>query len=286
MRIVIFAILAAVVAVLVTAAPAFAWGPSAHLYVGREILSNLELLPIGISSILSRYPLDFLYGSVFADMHLGKKFLHFSKLVHNWRVGFELKDSATTDANLACSYGYLAHLAADVVSHNEFIPKKLVEHYLMMGRGHIFFEGRFDALLPDHNIHSASKKVVDEGSVNNDGFLERSLNRTLFSFNTNKKLYRGLLSLNRHNGLLIYRKYRVHKKRRISEEEMAFYLKETVETVVEFFEHGRQADCYSMDPHGLVAIKNATRLRNRLRLGAGVDFKTAMEKVAIGPHRK
>jgi hypothetical protein len=287
MLILIFAIFATLGVVLFSAEPAFAWGPSTHLMLGKAVLDQAPALGPYLASLLSSNPLDFLYGSIFADMHIGKNFFMFAKLAHNWKVGFSLKDNAASEKNMACAYGYLTHLAADTIAHNDYIPKKLVEHHALLGRGHIFFEGRFDSLLPDKDIHKFSKAVVREGASNNDLFLEQSISRTLFSFNTNKRLYRGLLTIQRFDGIQSYRRYRALSKNHISHREVEHYLQLSLLTVFDFLENARSAQCYAHDPHGKKAIKRANQLRAKLRRNSHSPhlLRDALEIVAVSPHR-
>lgn len=286
MRIVFFAILAVLGTVFLTSAPAFAWGPSTHLYLGRQAIDQALALGPYFSALFSSNPLDFLYGAIFADMSIGKKFLHYAKFAHNWRVGFALKDAAETDAQTACAWGYLAHLAADTVSHNEYIPRKLVEHYRLLGRGHIFFEGQFDSMLPDSGVHKLSKEVVKAGAEHNDEFLAKSITRTMFSFSTNRRLYRSLLTIHRNNGIQLYRRYRALSRNQVSHAEVKEYLIRSQYAVMDLLEHARSAECYARDPHGKLSIKQATRLRSKLRLSNNSPklLKDALEIVTIGSH--
>ncbi len=259
--IIIIAVLVAAIFIPDTAA---AWGPSTHLLVGKHVLDAMSSANFPAGPLLTAYPLDFLYGSIFADMNLGKKFLFFARLAHNWRVGFRLLESAETEANRACAYGYLAHLAADTISHNEYVPIKLVEQYHQKGKGHIFFEVAFDAMLP-YDPSRESKEIVREGSAKNDAFLEAVLTRTLLSFQTNRKIYRGILSFNRNNGIRAIRRWRARSQTVVGHQEVEEYMKKIEETVQDFLLRERAGACYGMDPHGKAIIKQAIKLRRKLR---------------------
>jgi len=288
MKILIFAISIVLGSVFLGAEPAFAWGPSAHLFIGNQVLAQVSLLGSGLEALLSTYPLDFLYGSIFADMSLGKKFFLFARMAHNWRVGMMLRDNAKTDHNLACAYGYLAHLAADTVAHNEYVPFKLVQHYKLLGRGHIFFEGRFDAMIPDRSVHKFSKEVIKAGSGNNDQFLESSLTRTLFSFKTNRRIYNGILTLHQREEIQFYRRYQAISHNHVTASDVNKYIDRSLISVMDFLENSRSAECYAYDPHGKKAIKQAEALRGMLRSGHGSPplLKDALKQVAIGVHRR
>lgn len=116
--------------VLVAAAALFpsdalAWGPAAHLAIGNHILSSLELLPTHVAAALAAHPRAFLYGSLAADILVGKGSRPTPHHSHNWDVARRLLSQATTPRLTAHAYGYLAHLAADVIAHNYFVPNML-----------------------------------------------------------------------------------------------------------------------------------------------------------------
>lgn len=257
-------IIVAVGAAILLPDTAAAWGPSTHLLVGQNLLETFSGASATIARLLTAHPMDFLYGSIFADMNLGKKFFVFARLAHNWRVGYKLVENAADEHNAACAYGYLAHLAADTVAHNWYVPRKMVEEYRRKGRGHIFFEIAFDATLPEDPA-KISKQAVAEGSVRNDDFLEATLARTLFSFGTNRRIYKGILSVNRNNGVMAFRQWRARSIGVISPSEVEEYIARCENAVMDVFDRERASEPYGMDPHGKFAIKQAARLRRKLR---------------------
>ena len=244
--------------------PAAAWGPATHLYIGKQVLDIISANGLSIAPLVAANPLDFLYGSIFADMSLGKKFFVFARLAHNWRVGFNLLEKAGDDKNRSCAYGYLAHLAADTIAHNEFIPRKLVEYYPFKRLTHIYLETAFDALLP-HDPSRETKEIVKVGSANNDDFLGATLTRTFFSFKTNRRLYRGILRVNRNNGVIAFRRWRARNVKAIKQVEVNDTLLKCAETVVDFLKKERASVCYASDPHGKDSLKQAAKLRKKLR---------------------
>jgi len=92
-----------------------AWGPGFHLQLGTSLLGNLSLLPVSVAALIGSFPNDFLYGSIAADITLGKKFTHYMFHCHRWHVGKRLLEEASSDSQRACAYGYISHLAADAV---------------------------------------------------------------------------------------------------------------------------------------------------------------------------
>ena len=124
-----------------------AWGPGAHMVTGNWILQNLSALPIPVAVALMRYPGQFLHGALSADIFIGKGSRAKKGHSHNWESGFSLLAKADTLSRMAYAYGYLAHLAADTVAHNVFVPGLL---HTIPGSGriaHVYLEIQADRLL-------------------------------------------------------------------------------------------------------------------------------------------
>ncbi|MCB4203942.1 zinc dependent phospholipase C family protein [Deferribacterales bacterium Es71-Z0220] len=125
----------AVLISLVTSADAFAWGFETHISIGIKILENSSF------HIINNSPAHFLLGNIFPDLfNLFKNFSTLKKSLntHSWNTVSALFSNAATDAEKAFAYGYAAHLSADIVAHNYFVPeyyisrsdKKLFAHFL------------------------------------------------------------------------------------------------------------------------------------------------------------
>ena len=98
-------------------ADAWAWGPAAHLDFGLHLLRDLTLVAPAVAGLLRRFADDFLYGNLAADITIGKNFSPYYLHCHNWQVGLSVLDLAEDDATRSFAWGYLAHLAADIVLH-------------------------------------------------------------------------------------------------------------------------------------------------------------------------
>src|SRR5512140_1458091 len=120
-------LLAAVaVAVVLLPGTAQAWGPLAHLSFSAQALGNLSVLGLDVQAILHGHGNDFLYGSLAADIVVGKNLARYLHHCHNWKVGFDVYKLARQPSEQAFALGFLAHLAADTVAHNYFVPYKVV----------------------------------------------------------------------------------------------------------------------------------------------------------------
>ncbi len=166
---------------------ALAWGPMTHMYLGTELFSYAPLIPAGILGLLKKYRQDFLYGNLMADSIIGKRYLPDDKSSHCWDVGLRLLNQAKTWPEKSFVYGYLSHLAADTVAH-----EALTED--MQNMEHTWAEMKADSMIhKGYWLKSVSfSRAVQK---RNDLFLECSLDRYIFSFKTNKRIYKGIVFL-------------------------------------------------------------------------------------------
>jgi hypothetical protein len=179
---------------------AWAWGPLTHIYVASELFAYASIIPATIFSLMTRFRQDFLYGNLMADMILGKSYLPEEKSPHSWATGMRFLEQARNDSEKAFAYGYLCHLAADTVAHGIFVEEQ-------QDVSHTWLEMQADAMI--HKIYwlqsvSFSRAVQRR----NDRFLESSLDSYIFSFKTNKKIYKSLVFLSLLN---VCRKVRVNQ---------------------------------------------------------------------------
>jgi hypothetical protein len=169
----------------------FAWGPLTHIYLGSEIYSYAPLIPAGIMTLLRKYRQDFIYGNLMADIILGKKYLPDDKSSHSWDVGLNLLKQAKKGSEKAFVYGYLSHLAADTVAHEALTEDKL-------DISHAWIEIKADSLI--RKTYWLESITINKAvQIRNDKFLEDSLDRFIFSFKTNKRIYKGIVFLSLFN---------------------------------------------------------------------------------------
>lgn len=173
---------------------AHAWTPGTHVYIGEMILANLRLLPVPVADLLHAFPYDFLYGSIAPDTSVAKHYVPPGRHSHFWHVGQETFDFAETDALRAFGLGYLAHLAADTVAHNFFVPRQLMLTSSTRSMGHSYWELRAETHLTDRFARKARDLILLDHSAA-DRYLERIVSPTLFSVQTNRRLFRGMVHL-------------------------------------------------------------------------------------------
>lgn len=259
-------ILASVSLLIIIACPteALAWGPISHLDFAAEALKHTSLYAPAIRDILNTFPKDFLYGTLAADITVGKSYVDYIYNCHNWRVGFLLLNEARDDRQRACAYGYLGHLAADIIAHNFFVPFKTVRSYPTRTLGHVYWEMRFDARRPKA-IWQLAHEICETDFAHADELFQRMLKRTLFSFKTNKRIFNSILNLHRlerwHRGMK-----ELDKKSRwtLSNQDISLFRRMAVESVLAFFKDPEKAPCTRVDPTGADKLLYAKEVRRRL----------------------
>jgi hypothetical protein len=157
------------------------------MYLGNELLSYAPLVPAGILGLLRKHKQDFLYGNLMADMILGKKYLPDDKSSHSWDVGLKLLDQANTEPARAFAYGYLGHLAADTVAHETLTDE-------LGNMGHTWAEMKADSLI-DKTYWLQTVLISKAVRKRSELLLENSLDSYIFSFKTNKRIYKSMVFL-------------------------------------------------------------------------------------------
>jgi len=262
-------LLASLVALIwwLTPETAHAWGPVTHLHLGLEALRNLGLFEHSLRMVLQSFPYDYLYGCIAADIIFAKGLAKLHEHSHNWTVAFGVLEEASTPQQEAFAYGYLSHLAADVVAHNFFIPESVVKSYSSKTFRHIYWEVRFDALAK-RELWDLSREIArlpqhDE----DDQLLEQVVKRTLFSFKTDKRIFHSLLILNRMEQW--QKMLKIHSKKspwQISKTDVTRYQDLSLQATLDFLVQERSASCVQMDPTGKGALFTAKWIRKNLKM--------------------
>ena len=113
---------------------------------------------------------------------------------HNWRVGFNVFKQAKPGAEQAFALGFLAHLAADTVAHNYFVPFKTVASFHKTNTRHAYWELRYDQRM-DRALSLLARQVSTRALREHDAFLDRTLaGASVIPFGVSKQLFRSLLA--------------------------------------------------------------------------------------------
>lgn len=261
---------------------ALAWGGGTHLLIGLDVLARLQQLPPQLAQLLATCANDFLYGCLAADIIIGKKHTHYLLNCHRWRVGKRLLQSAQDDPQRACAYGYLCHLAADVVAHNYYVPYKTIRSFSTISLRHTYWELRFESFVAS-DIWERAREVCLAGRRHDDALLRRVMAPTLFSFGTSKRIFDSILLLSRlERWQLLIKALSTNSKHRLTPEDRQEYLACTMEVVMDLLTHGEESFCWTADPTGEAALEVAREMRRHLRFlyqTGRINHEEGMERV-------
>jgi hypothetical protein len=266
----IFGMLAVLIGIIFYPTDAFAWGPVAHIDFSLQILCGAAALAPSIHALISRRRNDFIYGNLAADAVVGKNFAARLAHSHSWNIARELlAEARQTGEDLeAFMLGYVAHLGADVIAHNHFVPFRLVDHYQKKGVGHLYWEARFDQKLlrENPNILCTWRELAKTRFLKHDRFLAVRLAPTVFSNTLSTQIYhrslgvqcrrpwQNALERNDNNSSLKLRCKEMLKWRAVSVAMAAQALNDPLSDELDF-----------LDPTGLGALSSALSHRRLLR---------------------
>ncbi len=254
-------------AILLFPEPAFAWGPGMHILVGTELLGALSLLPVAVARLLQRHPLDFLYGCIAADITFAKKYAPVGRNCHHWHVGEELYEAADSDATRACALGYLTHLAGDTVAHNYFLPRQLLTSANTQAIGHSYWEHRMDIHLGQAYLRAARHLITDVDHRHNDELLDRVLDRTVFSFQTNRRIFRGMIRLADHDTWqAMFDRVLDYSRWDVNDHEVGDWVRHTFDFSADYLIERKKSITAFLDPTGERALSEAKMLNRELSL--------------------
>ena len=244
-----------------------AWGPVTHLIHGATVLTRLNTLPSALQEILRAFPDAYLYGCVGADIIQAKKFTRDQRYhCHSWNVGWQVLDGARTDPERAFAYGYLTHLAADTYSHNYFVPLQLIISFRARALKHVYWEARFDAMQAEADWWRL-RDVVSRLYPDCDELMERVVERTLFSFRTNKRIFNSVMGLHRvEQWRRMMQRLSTRSRYGLTAGEVARYDNLCSHAALDMLANGAEAGCVRLDPTGRDHLGRAEQIRKRLQL--------------------
>ena len=253
--------LAVLLALMLTPAVAHAWTPGTHIFLGEAVMRSLPLLPSSISELLAAFPYDFLYGSIAADTSIAKKYAAAGRHSHSWNVGFEIHNNAESEPLRAFGLGYLAHLAADSVAHNYFVPRQLTITSSTAALGHSYWESRFDMHIGERFSRTAKQLILRDHS-HSDEHLDRILSPTIFSTPTNRRIFRGMVYVaDTESWQRIFHLVEEKSRWDLSEREVETYMARAFDYIIDLMTRLDRAEPYKLDPAGTDALREAKKVR-------------------------
>ncbi|HZP43455.1 MAG TPA: zinc dependent phospholipase C family protein [Candidatus Binatia bacterium] len=252
--------------VLVWPSEAHAWGPVTHLVHGSQVLESLNILGPALQEILGQNRFAYLYGCIAADIVQAKKYTRsLYTHCHCWPVGWQIVEAARDEREQAFAYGYLSHLAGDVYSHNHFVPVQLVVSYPARTLRHLYWEARFDA-AQERDRWRLIRAVFEQRYPDCDRLVERVVERTLFSFRTNKRIFNSVMAVQRLDQWQhMVRGLSARSRYALPPSEIERFNRMCVRSIQDLLRHGRRSACQHADPTGREALARAEALRRKLR---------------------
>ncbi|MBA3579827.1 MAG: zinc dependent phospholipase C family protein [Gemmatimonadaceae bacterium] len=267
------ATLAALALVALTPDAAYAWTPGTHIFLGEALLKSLHLVPGNIAALISAFPHDFLYGSIAADTSMAKKYALAGRHCHSWKVGMEIHERARNDPVRSFSLGYLAHLAADSVAHNYFVPRQLTVTSTTSAIGHSYWESRFETHLGER-FSGLAREVILRDHEHSDAHLDRILSPTIFSTPTNRRIFRGMVRVADSDGWQrIFQMIQENSRWDLAEQESAAYMERSFNYIVDFLNHFDASEVYGLDPAGTSPLRQAKQIRRAALAKGGGEAK-------------
>ena len=253
--------------VLLIPAEAWAWGPVTHVWYGAEVLRDPTNLPAALQQLLVNGRWAFLYGCLAPDIIQAKRYAtSIYDHCHSWRVGWRVLGAAQGEIERAFAYGYLAHLAADVYSHNYFVPTQLIASFPSRLRRHVYWEARFDSQFGSTD-RRLLEEVVDRRDLRCDALVERVVDRTLFSFGTNKRIFHSVIALQQFDRWQeAIQRLTARSRFSLPASEIERYKRVCVEGIRDLLTFGEQSSTLRHDPTGHENIDRAKAIRRKMRM--------------------
>ena len=261
--------------------PASAWGPATHVALGEALLSALYLVPPGVQAVLARFPLHFLYGSIAADISFAKKYVPEGRHCHNWEVGEEILEAADSEPLAAVGYGYLAHLAADTVAHNVFVPRQLLLTSTTQAIGHTYWEHRMDMHVGEDFLSQARRLVMENDHSEADALFDDVLSRTIFSFRTNRMIFRQMIRFQGHDRWQrVFDRVLAKSRFDLPNPVVDDYFARSFEHVVGYLRDRGESPAAALDPVGEINLRLAKKARRLALSDHTVDHPEVLAEMA------
>jgi len=235
---------------LILTSGAWAWGPAIHTFIACSILEEISGILPSIASFIRPFSLEYVYGSMSADFFIGKGQKKREGHSHNWETGFRLLGEANDEREAAYAYGFLSHLAADVVAHNYFVPDMIHRVFTWKRIGHMYSEVIADKSV-SHIYMKIAKGVLSMESLGCDRLLRSAVRRSRYGLKTRRRLFTQTVKMSDY---LFYlpRMSIVNGRSRyqISHDYLAFMIGLSYRLVKDLLSYPDSSPCLSYDPIG------------------------------------
>jgi hypothetical protein len=277
---IIVAVCSVIAIVVFAPAPALAWGPVTHVALGVQVLATVITPDHPLQAALAGLPEIFLYGSLAPDIVQGRRLQsRLRRHSHNWTTGLDLLASARGPEQQAFAYGYLSHLAADVVAHNYFLPARFVGRFDKGLASHIYTEARFDS-FQDASYRGILEKLLQVNFKPLNRMMNRAIDSPLVSFTAHRRIFEGgLKRIRQFDGVMRALGGPDESER----QDVGLFAHASCGAIEGMFGDPPNAPACRFDPMGADAIKTALVLRRDLQRLVRISpaaKKTAYEMAA------
>jgi hypothetical protein len=175
----------------------------------------------------------------------------------------------------AFGLGYLAHLAADTVAHNYFVPHQLAITSTTTALGHSYWESRFDTHIGERYSRRAREVILLDHSAS-DEHLDRILSPTIFSTPTNRRIFRGMVYVaDTESWQRIFHLVSEKSRWDLQPEDVSLYMARSYDFIIDLLNRFDSAEPYKLDPAGTRALREAKRVRRAALRRGGDDEEIA-----------
>jgi hypothetical protein len=176
-------------------------------------------------------------------------------------VGFEIYDNADSEPLRAFAVGYLAHLAADSIAHNYFVPHQLTITSATAALGHSYWESRFDTHVGERFSRTA-KQLILRDHTHSDEHLDRILSPTIFSTPTNRRIFRGMVYVaDSESWQRIFHLVEEKSRWDLTDKEVSAYMVRAFDYVIDLIARLDRSEAFKLDPAGTAPLREAKKVR-------------------------
>lgn len=235
---------------LIYADGAWAWGPAVHTVISCNIIGSCSQILPYIASIIQAFPHEYIYGGISADFFIGKGQKKKKGHSHNWETGFKFLSEVNTEREAAYAYGFLSHLAADVVAHNYFVPDLIHRVSKWKRIGHFYSEAVADRFV-DPIYLKIVKDVLDMDHIDCDRILKSTAVRNSYGLRAKKHIYTQSVKISDYLYCLpVFSDMEIGSTYNVEDEYMAFMIELSFKLVKDLLSYPESSACLSHDPIG------------------------------------
>jgi len=250
--------------------------------MGSRILSGLHLLTPLLARLLAEYPWDYLYGCISADIFIGKGRKRRDNHCHNWSIGQKMLARVREGSCQAFTFGYLSHLAADIIAHNFYVPNQLYLTPFTSRVGHLYWELVSDRYIEDKYWTLASEVLEQDNNRDNDRFLQEIIPDRFIPFRAKKGIYTRVIKLyDLGRWQRAVKQVYQNGERELSPEYIKYLLNLSLALIKNFLHEQERSLCLRYDPVGRDNLAAAKRMR---RVARRSGHKRLTENIFTIPH--